>query len=225
MATTPSTIVVFTEDKVNFPTKYVMVVMKQLFQYGVKNMETSGDKVFISLSYSPRATTLKRKFGNLPVRYMRVKIDKEQDFKILEKVVRRYRFNLLDEQVEDLDNSRVEGGGKRKLYLQPPTLLVDDDDDDDDYDADADADANANTNEVVKVNRPGSRHQVKRNRGGGEAAAAAAAAAESASTSATASVAAAAAAAAAPRMDNSPSSNDDAVVVNLVDDFDFTLEK
>nr|CAI5842538.1 unnamed protein product [Callosobruchus analis] len=193
--------------------------MKQLFQYGVKNMETSGDKVFISLSYSPRAATLKRKFGNLPVRYMRVKIDKEQDFKILEKVVRRYRFNLLDEQVEDLDNSRVEGGGKRKLYLQPPTLLVDDDDDDD-----ADADANANTNEVVKVNRPGSRHQVKRNRGGGEAAAAAAAA-ESASTSATASVAAAAAAAAAPRMDNSPSSNDDAVVVNLVDDFDFTLEK
>nr|CAI5830778.1 unnamed protein product [Callosobruchus analis] len=150
MATTPSTIVVFTEDKVNFPTKYVMVVMKQLFQYGVKNMETSGDKVFISLSYSPRAATLKRKFGNLPVRYMRVKIDKEQDFKILEKVVRRYRFNLLDEQVEDLDNSRVEG--------------------------------------------------------------------------ATASVAAAAAAA-APRMDNSPSSNDDAVVVNLVDDFDFTLEK
>nr|CAI5857599.1 unnamed protein product [Callosobruchus analis] len=149
---------------------------------------------------------------------MRVKIDKEQDFKILEKVVRRYRFNLLDEQVEDLENSRVEGGGKRKLYLQPPTLLVDDDDDDD-----ADADANANTNEVVKVNRPGSRHQVKRNRGGGEAAAAAAA--ESASTSATASVAAAAAAAAAPRMDNSPSSNDDAVVVNLVDDFDFTLEK
>nr|CAI5857598.1 unnamed protein product [Callosobruchus analis] len=181
-------------------------------------METSGDKVFISLSYSPRAATLKRKFGNLPVRYMRVKIDKEQDFKILEKVVRRYRFNLLDEQVEDLENSRVEGGGKRKLYLQPPTLLVDDDDDDD-----ADADANANTNEVVKVNRPGSRHQVKRNRGGGEAAAAAAA--ESASTSATASVAAAAAAAAAPRMDNSPSSNDDAVVVNLVDDFDFTLEK
>nr|CAI5856205.1 unnamed protein product [Callosobruchus analis] len=193
--------------------------MKQLFQYGVKNMETSGDKVFISLSYSPRAATLKRKFGNLPVRYMRVKIDKEQDFKILEKVVRRYRFNLLDEQVEDPDNSRVEGGGKRKLYLQPPTLLVDDDDDDD-----ADADANANTNEVVKVNRPGSRHQVKRNRGGGEAAAAAAAA-ESASTSATASVAAAAAAAAAPRMDNSPSSNDDAVVVNLVDDFDFTWEK
>nr|CAH7720485.1 unnamed protein product [Callosobruchus chinensis]CAH7720488.1 unnamed protein product [Callosobruchus chinensis] len=40
--------------------------------------------------------------------------------KILERVVRRYRFNLLDEQVEDLDSSRI-GWGKRKFYLQPPT--------------------------------------------------------------------------------------------------------
>nr|CAI5865166.1 unnamed protein product [Callosobruchus analis] len=218
MATTPSTIVVFTEDKVNFPTKYVMVVMKQLFQYGVKNMETSGDKVFISLSYSPRAATLKRKFGNLPVRYMRVKIDKEQDFKILEKVVRRYRFSLLDEQVEDLHNSRVEGGGKRKLYLQPPTLLVDD----------ATTTTTTTTTTPTPTPMPTPTKSSKLTdlvaaiKGGGEAAAAAA---ESASTSATASVAAAAAAAAAPRMDNSPSSNDDAVVVNLVDDFDFTLEK
>nr|CAI5838017.1 unnamed protein product [Callosobruchus analis] len=88
---------------------------------------------------------------------MRVRIDKEQDFKILEKVVRRYHFNLLDEQVEDLDNTRVEGG-KRKLYLQPPTLLVDDTDDDDDA---ADADAN-------DASRLGS-HQAKRNKGDGEA--------------------------------------------------------
>ncbi|VEN43017.1 unnamed protein product [Callosobruchus maculatus] len=92
MATTPSTIVVFTEDNINFPTKWVKVVMKQLFQYGVKDMYESGDKVFISLSYSPRGTTLKRKFGNLPVRYMRVKIDKDDDFKILQRVVRRYHF-------------------------------------------------------------------------------------------------------------------------------------
>nr|CAI5856813.1 unnamed protein product [Callosobruchus analis] len=134
MATTPSAIVVFTEDKVNFPTKYVMVVMKQLFQYEVKNTETSGDKVFISLSYSPRTATLKLKFGNLPVRYMIMRIDQEQDFKILEKVVRRCHFNLLDKQVEDLDNTRVEGG-KRNLYLQPPTLLMDDTDDNDDADA------------------------------------------------------------------------------------------
>ncbi|VEN64478.1 unnamed protein product [Callosobruchus maculatus] len=79
MATTPSTIVVFTEDEINFPTKWVIVVMKQLFQYGVKDMYENGDKVFISLSYSPREVTLKRKFGNLPVHYMRVRSDKDDD--------------------------------------------------------------------------------------------------------------------------------------------------
>nr|CAI5830208.1 unnamed protein product [Callosobruchus analis] len=137
---------------------------------------------------------------------MRVRIDKEQDFKILEKVARRYHFNLLDEQVEDLDNTRVEGG-KRKLYLQPPTLLVDDTDDDDDA---ADADAN-------DASRLGS-HQAKRNKGDGEGAAAAAAAA-TASTSR-----AAAAAAAPPRVGNS-SSRDDAVVLSLDEEFDFPVEK
>nr|CAI5848839.1 unnamed protein product [Callosobruchus analis] len=93
---------------------------------------------------------------------MRVRIDMEEDFKIIERTVRRYHFNLLDEQVEDLDNTWVEGG-KRKLI---------------------------------------SRHQVKRNKGG------------EASTSATA---------AAARVDNS--SNDDAVVVNLEDDFEFSIDK
>nr|CAI5859160.1 unnamed protein product [Callosobruchus analis] len=62
-------------------------------------MEISRDKVFISLSYSPRTATLKRKFGNLPIGYMRERIDKEEDFKILDRVGRRYHFNLLDEQV------------------------------------------------------------------------------------------------------------------------------
>ncbi|VEN45794.1 unnamed protein product [Callosobruchus maculatus] len=150
MATTPSTIVVFTEDKINFPTKWVKAVMKQLFQYGVKDMYESGGKVFISPSYSPRGTTLKRKFGNLPVRYMRVKIDKDDDFKILERVVRRYHFNLLDEQIEDLENTRLEGGTKRKFYLQPPTLLVDDDD--------AEAAATSNNDSVSNHHH---RHQAK----------------------------------------------------------------
>ncbi|VEN36088.1 unnamed protein product [Callosobruchus maculatus] len=154
--------------------------MKQLFQYGVKDMYESGDKVFISLSYSPRGTTLKRKFGNLPVRYMRVKIDKDDDFKILERVVRRYHFNLLDEQIEDLETTRLEGGTKRKFYLQPPTLSVDDDDEDE-------AAATSNND---SVNNRHHHHQAKRSstttRPSTSAAAAAAAAAATPSTSATA---------------------------------------
>nr|CAI5865250.1 unnamed protein product [Callosobruchus analis]CAI5865712.1 unnamed protein product [Callosobruchus analis] len=40
----------------------------------------SRDKVCISLSYSPPTATLKRKVGNLLIRYMRVRIDMEEDF-------------------------------------------------------------------------------------------------------------------------------------------------
>nr|CAI5860388.1 unnamed protein product [Callosobruchus analis] len=136
--------------------------------YGGKNMEISRDKVFISLSYSPRTATLKRKFGNLPVGYMRERIDKEEDFKILDRVGRRYHFNLLDEQVAGLDNTWMEGE-KRELYHQPPTLLMDDTDDDDAVDTGGDA------NEV-SVSRI-SRHQVKRNKGGEASTSATAAAA------------------------------------------------
>nr|CAI5864677.1 unnamed protein product [Callosobruchus analis] len=136
--------------------------------YGGKNMEISRDKVFISLSYSPRTATLKRKFGNLPIGYMRERIDKEEDFKILDRVGRRYHFNLLDEQVAGLDNTWMEGE-KRELYHQPPTLLMDDTDDDDAADTGGDA------NEV-SVSRI-SRHQVKRNKGGEASTSATAAAA------------------------------------------------
>nr|CAI5865249.1 unnamed protein product [Callosobruchus analis] len=137
-------------------------------EYGGKNMEISRDKVFISLSYSPRTATLKRKFGNLPIGYMRERIDKEEDFKILDRVGRRYHFNLLDEQVAGLDNTWMEGE-KRELYHQPPTLLMDDTDDDDAADTGGDA------NEV-SVSRI-SRHQVKRNKGGEASTSATAAAA------------------------------------------------
>nr|CAI5861613.1 unnamed protein product [Callosobruchus analis] len=131
-------------------------------------MKISRDKVFISLSYSPRTATLKRKVGNLPVHYMRERIDKEEDFKILDRVGRRYHFNLLDEQVAGLDNTWMEGE-KRELYHQPPTLLMDDTDDDDAADTGGDA------NEV-SVSRI-SRHQVKRNKGGEASTSATAAAA------------------------------------------------
>ncbi|CAH1106815.1 unnamed protein product [Psylliodes chrysocephalus] len=140
MATTPSSLVIFTEDKINFPIKVAMVIMKQLFQYGVRDISTKQGNFFINLTYSPRTGTLKRKFGNLPVRYMRVKIQTDEEFKMLEKVVKRYKFNLLDEQPEDLDRKRIEvspgpsDAGNRKYYLEPPQLLWSDGDDDSEED-------------------------------------------------------------------------------------------
>ncbi|CAG9760486.1 unnamed protein product [Ceutorhynchus assimilis] len=101
MANTPCTLVIMTGDKIHFPNSDVLVVVKELFQYGVKEILERDGKVYVHLTYSPKAITLKRKFGNLPLRYMRTKINNEKDFKILEKVVKRYRFNLLDEEPDD----------------------------------------------------------------------------------------------------------------------------
>lgn len=67
-------------------------------RYGVKEIKVKGSRVFISLTYSPKATTLKKKFGNLPIRYMRTKVDNDEEFKIMETVVKRYKFNLLDDE-------------------------------------------------------------------------------------------------------------------------------
>ncbi|CAH2000284.1 unnamed protein product [Acanthoscelides obtectus] len=117
----------------NLPINDLLVVIKELFQYGVREVKASGDKIFVKLTYSPRAATLKRKFGLLPIKYLLTKLDKDAEFQVLERIVKKYRFNLLDEQLEDInkqqaiqDRPGTSGGGsmqkKRKLYLEPPVL-------------------------------------------------------------------------------------------------------
>ena len=65
-------------------------------------------KIVISLSYTPKDITLKKKFGTLPVRYIRTKLNGgsgfDEKFKKLQNVVLRYRYNLLDEEFDDKGN-------------------------------------------------------------------------------------------------------------------------
>ncbi|CAG9759381.1 unnamed protein product [Ceutorhynchus assimilis] len=134
MANVPCTLVVMTGDKINFPNSDVLVVMREMFQYGVKEIVERDGKVYVHLTYSPKAITLKRKFGNLPLRYMRTKINNEADFKILEKVVKRYRFNLLDEEPNEVaaivqQSSGVDSSSKRKLNIEEIYLSSSDEDD------------------------------------------------------------------------------------------------
>ncbi|CAH2003147.1 unnamed protein product [Acanthoscelides obtectus] len=135
MATTPTTIIVFTQDPVNLPINDLLLVMKKLFQYGAREIKASGDKIFLKLPYSPKAATLKQKFGLLLIKYFRTKLDKNVEFQVLERIVSKYRFNLLDEQLEDINRQSIQDrpgtsglggsggdGKKRKLYLEPPVL-------------------------------------------------------------------------------------------------------
>ncbi|CAH1383171.1 unnamed protein product [Tenebrio molitor] len=125
MANVPCTILVFTEDTVNFPMKKAKVVMRQLFQYGVKEISGNRNAIFISLTYSPKEITLKKKFGNLPIRYIRTHLENDGEFKTLERVVRRYKFNVAAKNVEDqrqpqikTDNDDDDEEGLKELLLQ-----------------------------------------------------------------------------------------------------------
>ncbi|CAG9765797.1 unnamed protein product [Ceutorhynchus assimilis] len=99
MATTPSTIIVIIKDKVNFPLKMGVVVMKQLFTYGVRDIVVRNDKIVIHLCYSPKDTTLKKKFGALPIEYMRTRLENDEELKLFDKALKKFKFNLDENEI------------------------------------------------------------------------------------------------------------------------------
>lgn len=57
--------------------------------------------MIVSLFYSPKETTLKKKFGNLPISYYRVNVENEEELTIIEELCREYQFNLSDSDTEE----------------------------------------------------------------------------------------------------------------------------
>ena len=105
------------------------------FRFGLVSVKVKKDKIFINLSYTPTVKSLKKKFGTLPVRYMRVQIDNEEEFKILENMVRRYKFNLV------ADDAPLEAGPIKKVLPSPfyptaPITLNEEDDSEDEDEED-----------------------------------------------------------------------------------------
>ncbi|XP_050515921.1 uncharacterized protein LOC126890777 [Diabrotica virgifera virgifera] len=122
MTGVPCQLVIISEDPDNLPIKDAFVIVKQLFIYGVEDVSLKGDKIFVKLSYSPNNKTLKKKFGYLPIRYMRIKIDNEEEFHVLEDICKRYRFNLLDDEVEEFERyqEKKQLVGINRPFLSPP---------------------------------------------------------------------------------------------------------
>ncbi|XP_071055720.1 uncharacterized protein [Onthophagus taurus] len=147
MSTPLCTLLVSSTDMMNVPIKTLHVVCKHLFsRYGLKSVTTRGNCVIIALLYTPKNETLKRKFGNLPVQYMRLGVENETEVQMLASVMHKYVFDLSvdgDEQFPQIESHR------KNLKRQPPPSLssssttsqkgmvainlndVDDDDDDD----------------------------------------------------------------------------------------------
>lgn len=73
-----------------------------IFRYGRTGLNTTGDQVHMSLSYSPKRETVEKKLKGLPIRWFRVFADTEEEFKVLCKGIQRFKeFTLaLDEEHE-----------------------------------------------------------------------------------------------------------------------------
>lgn len=71
------------------------------YSYGVKSIEIRGDKILILLTYTPKKSTLVRKFGNLPVDYVRTKLETEEELKIYDMALRQFEFNKDDDDDDD----------------------------------------------------------------------------------------------------------------------------
>lgn len=61
-------------------------------------MHLKNHLIIVKLSYSPKATTLKNKFGNLPIKYCRINLVDEEELYLFESAMREYSFDLIDEE-------------------------------------------------------------------------------------------------------------------------------
>lgn len=57
--------------------------------------------IYPSLSYSPKDVTLRKKFGNLPIKYIRMQKEKETELALFEKVLKSYSFNYEESEDEE----------------------------------------------------------------------------------------------------------------------------
>lgn len=64
----------------------------------MKELFIKDDKIFICLAYSPKTTTLQKKFGDLPIDYIRMKLDNMEEMKSFNKIMKKYKFNLNDDE-------------------------------------------------------------------------------------------------------------------------------
>lgn len=77
------------------------------FSFGVKEIKNSKGKVIINLSYSPKKETLERKFGNLPIEYVRSFLDTPEEVEVFEKACKRFKFSLPEEDASASGTSKT----------------------------------------------------------------------------------------------------------------------
>ncbi|XP_074035395.1 uncharacterized protein [Leptinotarsa decemlineata] len=128
MSTIPTTLIINITNTKMLPVNMAMVVLKQLFRYGVKqNVKKSEACILVYLKYNPKMVTLTKKFGNLPVKVTRAMAEHEKELGFLETAVKRFNFNIQDD--DDVDaipsppppKKLKASSSSSKEILPPPT--------------------------------------------------------------------------------------------------------
>nr|CAI5848853.1 unnamed protein product [Callosobruchus analis] len=96
----PTTFIIESLDKSVLPTNLLVILLKNIFRFGRNGITTADDQVH--LSYSPKRETVERKLKQLPVKYLRVFADNEEEFKLLCTGLQQFKdlnFQLEDEEL------------------------------------------------------------------------------------------------------------------------------
>lgn len=72
----------------------------------MKDITQKPNFVIIKLHYSPKELTLRRKFGNLPIKYCRLNVDSESELYLFEKAIKQFSFNCILEDDETAQQER-----------------------------------------------------------------------------------------------------------------------
>lgn len=111
-----------------------------LCRYGVEKMELVNEKMFISLTYSPKNATLKKKLGKFPVDYWRTNGESKEDLALYEEALKK--FTRREEKADDKEEEQARASPAKRIkrelppppHRQPQTevefvSLLDEDDD------------------------------------------------------------------------------------------------
>lgn len=84
----------------------------------MKDIDLRNNVIKMELHYTPKDATLKKKFGNLPLKYVRMRVADEEQLALFETAVRRYNFDL---EEDDDDSAPPTKNLKQQKY---PMLLL-----------------------------------------------------------------------------------------------------
>ncbi|XP_050298886.1 uncharacterized protein LOC126737856 isoform X2 [Anthonomus grandis grandis] len=118
-----STFIFESVDRKKLSNKLLVVMLKNLFKFGKKDIKIVQGRVHLYLSYSPRNETVAQKVKGLPGKYLRVAASDEEELQLFLKAMREFtevNFYQAIELEEDehhalTDNRDKEEPNKKKI--------------------------------------------------------------------------------------------------------------